>query len=302
MTLRHIRIFVSVFQNNSITKASRCLHLAQPSVSLAIRELEEYYGIHLFERIGRHISPTECGIRFYEYAVHIVSLFEEMEKKMRDWDAIGTLRVGASITIGTHILPVLIRRYQERFPRLTLEAKICRSASVEESLLHDDIDLGLIETQPSHPDLCAVPFMQDDMCAVVPPGHPLASRETVSLAELAGYPFLMREKGSAGRELLDASFSLQQITVRPSWESTSTQALVKAVAEGLGVAVLPCLLVKKDVQEGTVHQLSLKPAIHRNLNIVWHRSKFITENMNAFIELCKSEVSKSILKNGGPLD
>lgn len=287
MTLRHIRIFVSVFQNNSITKASQELHLAQPSVSLAVRELEEYYGIRLFDRIGRHIAATECGKEFYEYAVHIVSLFDEMEKKMRNWDTFGTLRVGASITIGTHILPDLIHRYQEEFPNLTIEAKINRSSSIEDAIIHSDIDLGLVETQPSHPDLCAVPFMQDSMCAIVPPEHPLTSKKIISLAELSHFPFLMREKGSAGRELLDASFSLLQISITPRWESASTQALVRAVAEGLGVAVLPYLLVKKEIEEGTVCQVPLDHPIRRNLNIIYHKSKFLTDNMKAFVKFCK---------------
>ena len=282
-----MRIFVSVFQKNSITKAAQELHLAQPSVSLAVRELEEYYGIRLFDRIGRHIAPTECGKEFYEYAVHIVSLFNEMEKKMRNWDTFGTLRIGASITIGTHILPVLIRRYQEQFPDLTVEAKVSKSASVEDELIHSGIDLGLIETQPSHPDLRAVPFMTDSMCVITAPDHPLASAKSVSLTELSRFPFLMREKGSAGRELLDAAFSLQQITVSPRWESTSTQALVKAVAEGLGVSVLPYLLVKKDIEEGTVRQIPLDQPIRRNLNVIYHKSKFLTDNMRAFIDLCK---------------
>lgn len=282
-----MRIFVSVFQKNSITKAAQELHLAQPSVSLAVRELEDYYGIRLFDRIGRHIAPTECGKEFYEYAVHIVSLFNEMEKKMRNWDTFGTLRIGASITIGTHILPVLIRRYQEQFPDLTVEAKVSKSASVEDELIHSGIDLGLIETQPSHPDLRAVPFMTDSMCVITAPDHPLASAKSVSLTELSRFPFLMREKGSAGRELLDAAFSLQQITISPRWESTSTQALVKAVAEGLGVSVLPYLLVKKDIEEGTVRQIPLDQPIRRNLNVIYHKSKFLTDNMRAFVDLCK---------------
>lgn len=282
-----MRIFVSVFQKNSITKAAQELHLAQPSVSLAVRELEDYYGIRLFDRIGRHIAPTECGKEFYRYAVHIVSLFNEMEKKMRNWDTFGTLRIGASITIGTHILPVLIHRYQDQFPDLMIEAKVSKSASVEDEIIHNGIDLGLIETQPSHPDLRAVPFMTDSMCAITAPDHPLASVKSISLAELSRFPFLMREKGSAGRKLLDAAFSLQQITVSPRWESTSTQALVKAVAEGLGVSVLPYLIVKKDIEEGTVQQIPLNQPIRRNLNVIYHKSKFLTDNMKSFIELCK---------------
>ena len=282
-----MRIFVSVFQKNSITKAAQELHLAQPSVSLAVRELEDYYGIRLFDRIGRHIAPTECGKEFYRYAVHIVSLFNEMEKKMRNWDTFGTLRIGASITIGTHILPVLIHRYQDQFPDLMIEAKVSKSASVEDEIIHNGIDLGLIETQPSHPDLRAVPFMTDSMCAIMAPDHPLASVKSISLAELSRFPFLMREKGSAGRKLLDAAFSLQQITVSPRWESTSTQALVKAVAEGLGVSVLPYLIVKKDIEEGTVRQIPLNQPIRRNLNVIYHKSKFLTDNMRAFVDLCK---------------
>lgn len=83
MTLRHMKIFVTVYQHSSVTKAAGELHLAQPSVSLAVKELEEYYGIRLFERIGRGIRPTEAGSEFYSYALHIVSLFEDMEKKSR---------------------------------------------------------------------------------------------------------------------------------------------------------------------------------------------------------------------------
>ena len=105
MTLRHMKIFTAVFRHSNITKAADELHLAQPSVSVAVKELEEYYGIRLFERFGRRIFPTETAKEFYGYALHIVSVFEEMEKKIRNWDTLGVIRIGASITIGTHILP-----------------------------------------------------------------------------------------------------------------------------------------------------------------------------------------------------
>ena len=102
MTLRHLHIFVSVYEHKSITKAANTLHIAQPSVSLAIKELGEYYGVQLFDRIGRGITPTEAAKHLYGYAIHIVSLFNEIEQHIKNWDNIGTLRIGASITIGTH--------------------------------------------------------------------------------------------------------------------------------------------------------------------------------------------------------
>ncbi len=286
MTLRHMKIFVSVFQHCNITKAAKEMHLAQPSVSFAVKELEDYYGIRLFDRIGRRISPTEAGRGFYEYAVHIVSMFDEMERKIRNWDTMGTIRIGASITIGTHILPPLLRKYQESFPELRAEVTIEQSASVERHVLENDIDIGLIEAQPEHSDIVSVPFMEDVLCAIVPLGHPLAQQPEISLEQMAQYPFLMREKGSAGREILDASFAVRQIHVRPLWESTSTQAIVRGVAEGLGVAVLPGLLVQKDLAEHTVQTVPFIQPLKRSLNIIYHRSKYLTDSMEAFIRLC----------------
>ena len=289
MTLRHMKIFEAVFRHSNITKGAEELHLAQPSVSVAVRELEEYYGICLFERLGRRIVPTDLGKEFYGYALHIVSLFDEMEQKIRNWDALGVIRIGASITIGTHILPPLLKQYQALYPELRTEVTIGKSAVIEQHILENKIDIGLIENQSEHPDINVLPFMEDYMQAIVAPDHPLAKYSQVTLEQLAQYPFLMREKGSAGREILDACFALEQITVHPLWESASTQAIVRGVAEGLGVAVLPCLLVRKNIEEHTVKMIPFPQPLTRKLNLIWHRSKYLTANMNAFIELCKKE-------------
>ena len=288
MTLRHMKIFVAVFQHSSITKAATELHLVQPSVSLAIKELETYYGVQLFARIGRHISPTQCGKEFYGYALHIVSLFDDMETKIKNWDAVGTIRIGTSITIGTHILPTLIKQFQLKYPSLTIQAVVGKSGDIEQKILDNALDLGLIESNPAHPDLCVFPFMQDRMCAIIANDHPLVGRENVSLSQLVQYPFLVREKGSAGRDLLDASCSIRQLSYHILLESTSTQAIVKAVSEGLGVAILPYLLVERDIQENVVKSLPLCQPLQRDLNAVYHKSKYITPNMKMFISLCQS--------------
>ncbi len=287
MTLRHIQIFVSVYQNGGITKASDALHLAQPSVSLAIKEIEEYYGIRLFERIGRRILPTECGSEFYSYALHIVSQFDEMEKKIRNWETLGTLRIGASITIGTHVLPGIIKEMQLLFPDLTIEAVIKNSAAIEQHILDNGVDIGLIETVPEQENMVYEPFMEDFLCAIVSPSHPLNKRDHITLTEIADYDLLMREKGSAGREILEGYFSMEQLSVHPLWESTSTQAIVKGVSSGIGISVLPYLLVEKDIAEGIVKRVPINPRLKRNFNIIYHRSKYLTSTMNAFMELCK---------------
>ena len=278
MTLRHMKIFVAVFENSSITKAAKELHLAQPSVSFSIKELEDYYGQRFFERIGRRIYPTSAAGDFYGYAVHIVSLFETMEKELKNGDELGTIRIGASITIGTHILPTLVKTFQEIFPDIRMEAVVNQSAAIEQHVLHNHIDIGMIETQPVSDAVCAVPFLEDELVAIVPKEHPLAGERGVTLSEMARYPFLMREKGSAGRE----------ISVRPAWESSSTQAIVQGVAKGLGVAVLPDLLVRRDLEQGVVFRAWLLRPIHRKLNLIYHKSKYFSKSMTTFLELCET--------------
>lgn len=288
MTIRHMKIFAAVVRCGSMTRAAEQLHMAQPSLSVAVRELEDYYGVRLFERVGRRLVPTTCGRELYGYAGHIVGLFDDADRKMRSWDTTGTLRVGASITIGVHILPGLIRRFRDRSPELRIEAVVEPVSRIEQRLIDNDLDLGLIETQPLHPELEAEPFARDEMCAVLPPSSPLAAQQTVTLEELAQYPFLLREPGSSGRTILEASFALRQLAVRPVWESASTQAILRAAAEGLGVAVLPERMARRAAEDGDVCLRPLADPIERTLHIVWHKSKYRTQTMQSFQTLCRS--------------
>lgn len=288
MTLRHMRILVAVFQHKSVTRAAETLHLAQPSVSLALRELEDYYGVTLFTRVGRRISPTECGRAFYGYAVHIVSMIDELETQMRNWDTLGAVRIGATTTIGTHLLPGLVRQLQTEFPELRIDVKVCRASRVEQLILDNEIDLGLIETQPEHPELCAIPFLRDELRAIAPPASAIAGQPDVTLQELAQYPFLMREPGSAGRKILDACFALHHMSVRPAWESVSAQAIVEAVAKGIGVAVLPQRLVERDAREGAVIMLPFREPLYRTLYAVYHQRKYLSASMQRLLVMCQT--------------
>ena len=242
----------------------------------------------LFTRVGRRISPTECGKAFYGYAVHIVSMVDELETQMRNWDTLGAVRIGSTVTIGTHLLPALVRQLQSEFPELRIDVKVCKASQVEQLILDNEIDLGLIETQPEHAELCAVPFLHDELRAVVPPASRLAEQKDVTIQELAEYPFLMREPGSAGRKILDACFALHHMSVHPAWESVSTQAIVKAVAEGLGVAVLPQKLVERDADDGSVVMLPFREPLYRTLYAVYHQRKYLSASMQRLLALCRS--------------
>lgn len=124
MTLRHMRIFVAICTYNSITKAADNLFLAQPTVSLAIKEMEEYYGVSLFNRISHKLYLSETGRLFLSYATHIIELFDELDTKIKNWDTFGTLRIGASITAGTYLLPGLVSDFPKNHPQIKVQAAI----------------------------------------------------------------------------------------------------------------------------------------------------------------------------------
>lgn len=293
MTIRHLKIFVAVYETLSFTKAGNKLYLAQPAISLAIKELEEYYDVPLFDRIKHSIYPTEFGEKFYNYASHILSLMDEMEDFTKDWNTNRTLRIGSSITIGNNILPSLIKSFSQLYPQTNVEVIINNSTVIESAILQNEIDFALIENEPVSKKISKIPFMQDSLCTLVSIEHPLANLKNVTLNHLSNEHFLMREKGSSVRELVDSIFIANQFLVKPYWESTSTQALIRAVENNLGVTTLPYQLIKHRYDNSKVILLDIPELnIQRSYNIIYYEGKFLSKTAKAFFDLCKQKREK----------
>lgn len=291
MTLRHLRIFITVYHYCSITKAAESLHIAQPSVSLAIQELEHYYGLHLFDRIGRRLGITEAGHSFYGYASHIISLFDEMEQSVKNLDAIGTLRIGATVTVGNDNLPSMVHCFQDTHPNIRIEVQVRNFRQIEDAILENSIDLGLIEGNSSHSQLISIPFKKNTMVFIAAPDHPVLKKKQLSIHDLENCDFILREQGSAGRNLFDSLMLLHKIEVKPLWESISTQVIINAVKQGLGISLLPWPLVREEVRLKHLSVLPLKePMLERSFYIIHHKNKYLTSAAIDFIHLCQSSL------------
>ena len=290
MTLRHMRIFVTVCSCKSITLASEKLYIAQPTVSLAIKEIEEYYGVSLFDRISRKLYLTETGKLFLSYATQIVTLFDEMETKIKNPDAIGTLRIGASITTGTHLMPGLAATFYKTHPQIKLQVTVENSDELEKRIISNDLDLALIEGAIHNAQIQSEEIMEDELVLLCGANHTMAEPGCIEIDRLSEYDFLLREKGSGARELFDSTLLTYNIVIKPLWESVSTHALINAVMEGLGLTVLPYMMVKSDIESGRLKQIKIKNvSFKRHFCIIFHRDKYITESARDFMSLCKSE-------------
>ncbi len=288
MTLRHLKIFIAVCETGSTTAAAKKLFIVQPSISLAISELEKYYGIKLFDRIAKRLYITEAGKHLLQYATHIVGSFEDMEREVKNLDASGMIRVGASITIGNYLLPEYIKAFKEKFPGMEVKVIIDNSDSIQQYIIENRIDLGLIEGIVHNPFIVEQQFREDELIMICSNSHPLADKEDIEVTQIQKENFILREIGSAGREIFDSVMTLHGIEIDPIWESTSTQAIIRAVQANLGISVLPYLLVKDDLDRKEINQFKLKNIIlNRKFSIIYHKSKFITQSAKEFIELCK---------------
>ena len=286
MTIRHLRVFSAVCACQSVTKAAKKLYISQPAASGAIAELEAHYGVRLFDRIGRRLCLTQAGERFLSYTNRILGLFDELEHTV-ELEGKGILRVGASITVGTRLLPGIVRDFRQSHPAIAVEATVENSEAIEDRVLHNEIDLGLIEGAVHLPQIRGVVFYRDRMALILPPDFPEDGQE-LPVSILGEYPLLLREKGSAGREIVDGILSVHGIAAKPAWQSISTQAIVQAVRSGLGISLLPYPLVRDAVERGEVRAARLQGVdLQRSYRLLVHREKFLSPAIRAFADACR---------------
>lgn len=288
MTLRHIRIFEAVCDCGcNMTRAAETLHMTQPAVSLAVSELESYYGVRLFDRISRRLYLTEAGRRFLDYARRITLTFEDMERTVRDWDEKGSLRVGASISIGAKLMPSYVAAFREIRPETEVRVRIDRSDKLEDALAGNELDFALIEGIVHNPDLAAEDYLEDRL-ALITSRH--ESGAVLTKEEFLAEDLLLRERGSGTREIFESAMTAADCPVpEPVWESLSTAALVNAAAAGLGVAVVPRRMVEETIARGEVAEIFVEGLkLDRKYKLVRHREKKLTRAAEAFMELCRS--------------
>lgn len=280
MTIRHLEIFVQVCQQENITRAAEVLHMTQPAVSVAVRELEKHYGVCLFERLGRRLYITDEGRALYAQAVQLLESFRAMEQGMGSG---GSLRVGSSVTLGNVLLPRVAAAWRQRHPESPLQVTVANGGRLQQMLYDNLLDAAVIEGPVEREELCSQVFRQDELVLVLPEDHPLGRQETILLAQAAACPLLVREEGSAGRTFLEHVLAHHGLQVQRVWESIDTHALLQAVRQGLGVAFLPRELAEQ-VHGVTLRQVADEPFRRDNV-LVWHRHKRLTPLLREWMTL-----------------
>ena len=280
-------IFRTVCESDyNSTKAADQLHMTQPAISLAIKELEQYYGVRLFDRIGRRLKITDSGKLFLQYAIHITDLFDDMETGLRDWDSKGILRVGASITIGSQFMPGYVKAYSDICPGIDVRVVVEQSDTLEHKILTNALDFALIEGIPRDPRIIAEAYMQDQLSVLCSADKGWKQGQTISRQEFKKQRLLLREKGSGTRDVFDRVTAQAGIHITPAWEAMSTSTLINAAITGLGIAVLPSRMIQPALDSGQIITVNVEGLdFKRNFYVIRHKDKFLMPSAEKFIAL-----------------
>ncbi len=288
MSNRHLKIFLTVYKFMNMTLAAESLFISQPSVSQAIKELEAFYGVKLFERYPKKLYPTAEGDLLYAYAQQILGLYEKVKEEIHFLSDIATIKVGANISAGTVLIRKYIDKFREKYPNAKIEVKVTGSAKLKRMIMEHEIDFALMEDLVHDTNLIQEPFYNDRIVLVCSSENEFAKRSGLKFGDLENCEFLLREKGVGVRDKFDYIMMLNDMKVDVAWESSNTRALVNAAKENYGIAVLPYLLVKEDIDEGSVALLDVDDdALNRNLNIVYHKDKIFNKWTNEFIDIVR---------------
>ncbi len=296
MNLHQLRIFSTVARLASFSRAAEALHISQPSVSIQVADLERALGVELFEQLGKRIYLTDAGRVIEGYAHRILTLVDEAQEAVGEVTELhrGRLAVGASMTPGTYLLPKVLGQYEARFPKIAVTLEIAQTRRIQERLLRNELDVGIVGWVGSPQNFVVQPLLDDELVVLASPRHPLAAAGSMRVAALQDHRVILSERGTGTREAIDSALREVEIELAPAMELGSLEAIKEAVAEGLGITILSRLAVTTETAAGRLVIVPLTDLVlKRAFAIVYHRDKRISPAIQVFLDLLRASVMVS---------
>jgi len=289
-----LKIFCTVAETGSFTRAARIVHLSQPAVSLQIQSLEELYETKLFDKTEGKISLTPAGRILYERAKGILEQFTEIEKEINRITGTmkGAVNLGASTTLGNYILPYIIAEFKKIHPKINIKMHVGNTARIENLLVSGFINFGIVEGKISKRNITVENVMSDQLMLVAHPRHPLTRKKSVSIIDLTTEPFILREEGSGTRQKIEEFLRYHGLSVRDLHIVLilgSTESVKTAVETGSGIAMVSRWSVKKELENGRLKIIKLKEGgISRTLSLISSKKYRLTNADKEFILFVKN--------------
>jgi DNA-binding transcriptional LysR family regulator len=293
MEVRQLQIFRTLAEELNFTRTAEKVNTVQSNVTAQIKALEDELGTPLFDRLGRRVTLTDAGRRFQPFAEQALAAMEQGQRALRNGaEPSGPLRISAPESILTYRLPPVLRAFRRRFPNVELVFVPHIGVTYTAELEAGKIDLAISMCDAvSNPLYKSSRLRTERIFLFGDPSHPLADRRTVKPTDLAGQTLLLTEVGCGYRAKLDRALALQNVRPGNITEFSSVEAMKQCVRVGMGLALLPAIVISRELRQHLFKALHWAgPSLDVTTHIIWHKDKWVSPAMAAFLELLQSQV------------
>jgi DNA-binding transcriptional LysR family regulator len=287
-TLRQLEVFLAVARVESVSRAGQELGMSQSAVSSSLSDLETQLTAPLFDRVGKKLRLSDTGRSLRPRAEGLWQSARDLDAAFGASDA-GEVRVGATLTIGNHLVPPLVARFLRASPASSVTLDIANTERIARRVENFEIDVGLVEGELAREELRVTPWRSDELIVFCAPDHPLAAKRLLSDADLRSATWVLRERGSGTRQAFDRALAGLLPDLRVVLELTQTKAIRSAVAAGLGLGCVSRIALADAFRSKALVPLRVR---HRNFRrqfyVVLHRRKFIGVALQKFVSICNA--------------
>lgn len=285
-----LRTFIAVVEYKNFTKAAEAINISQPSVSLHIKHLEEYFNTILIQRSikQKSIFITEAGNLLYERSKQLIKLLEDTREDLLDFRDVvkGRLRIGASFTIGEYLLPAFLGQFTKAYPDLEIDVTIENTHGICEKIKNFQVDIALVEGTAPSSNFEINPFYKDHMVVAAPYNHYLVNKK-LSIEELENQTWISREIGSGTREYLDLFLSSNGINAKNIIVFGSNYSVKEAVRNNLGITFISSLVTEASAKNKEISILKTSKEYTRNFSYILQKGIIPSKGTLLFIDMLK---------------
>jgi DNA-binding transcriptional LysR family regulator len=287
LNLNQLRVFYHAAKNLSYTAAAGELFITQPAVTAQMKAFEEYCSLKLFKKRGRNLFLTDQGRELFGYAEKVFKYEREIENAIENMRELklGVLSLGTTKAYARYFMPLMLTTFHENYPDIKIQLDEGSSLDMTYSLLEFKNEVAVIAKAKDLPGVTFSPFSKEEMAVIVAPGHHLTRKKSVSFKELAAEPFIMKEKGSGTRKLVEQAFANANCDPAILMETSNTEFIKQLVQRGDGISMVVKEAVALELREKKLAQVPLKnPQIYLDVSIAYLKDQPLSPPGRAFVE------------------
>jgi DNA-binding transcriptional LysR family regulator len=292
INLDQLRVFQAVAQARSFTRAADAVHLTQPGVSKHIKQMEEYYGIPLFDRLGKKVALTQAGEILLMATQEIMVFITAAEQRIEELKGLhgGKLLLGASFPVGIYVLPGVLAAFRKQYPAVEMMLDISLSEKIVSRILANKLDLGLVSHEVHDLRVFAREFMTDKLIAIAPSNHRWANKKRIRPQELLGETFIVAARGAGTRAVVEEQLKAKGIVLKNVVDFGNTEGVKRAVEAGLGVSIQSQNMVQREISGGSLAGVSLVGMEAKLAYFyVYRKDKHLSNAAKAFLALLQTQ-------------